>query len=60
MLKRKRKLHSALTLEHGAMSDANRVEFGFMQKKGVKPKLAPGLINTFTEIGWVDPFPPGG
>jgi len=31
--------------------------FGFLQPPNDKTKVNLALINTFPEIGWVDPFP---
>ena len=33
------------------------IDLGFLPKPDEKPKINKALINSFPEIGWVDPFP---
>ena len=33
------------------------IDLGFLPKPDEKPILKKALINSFPEIGWVDPFP---
>ena len=40
-----------------AVTDWQMISLGFIPKPDEKPIINKALINSFPEVGWVDPFP---
>ena len=45
-------------LAKSQISDSDLREYGLLESTETVQKMKDSMINTFSEIGWIDPFPP--
>ena len=45
-------------LAKSQVSDADLREYGLLESSETVQKMKDSMINSFYEIGWIDPFPP--